>query len=169
MAGKACLDQHFATLGAAPGSPRNLVKELEGALGCSEVRQIDAHVSVHHPHERDVRKIESLGDHLRPEQNVDFTCCYTIENAGMRPLAARRVNIHSRHPRSRKSLAQKTLDLLRAKSTLLEVSSPAARAVGPRLFLVQTVVTDQALRIAMQRERDAAVRTGRHRPAIHAL
>ena len=73
MIRRAGLHQHFAGLLAAAGPSRHLHQELEGALGGAEVGQVQGHVGVEHADERDVRKIEALGDHLRAEEHVGLS------------------------------------------------------------------------------------------------
>ncbi len=57
---------------ATPRSTCDLNKELEGALRCSEIRQIQGKIGVEDPDEGDVRKVEALGDHLGANQNVQL-------------------------------------------------------------------------------------------------
>src|SRR5688572_8690419 len=87
----------------------------------------------------------------------------------MRPLPCRGVDVHAGHARGRKTVAQKTLDLLRAQSSASQRIAVATSAARGRLLLVQAVVADQALGCPMVRERDRAVRTGRDLSALIAL
>src|ERR1700737_2112927 len=163
------LDQHSASL-LPPSSPaRHLTEKLEAALGGPEIRQIDSNIGVDDSHQSDIRKIQSLGDHLSSEQDVDFARRHPIENSGVRPLPARRIEIHTGNPGAGKSLAQQSLHLLSAKPALLEVSAAAARTIRPRILLVQAVMADQTLGIAVMSERNAAVRTGCDGSAVDAL
>src|SRR5204862_1135043 len=102
-------------------------------------------------------------------QDVDFASGNPVENAGVRPLAAGSIDIHSRHSRRGKSLAEQPLHLLGAKSALSEIPTAAADAVGAWILLVQTVVADESLRVPVMGERDAAVGTGRDCAALDAL
>src|SRR2546429_4216458 len=52
-----------------------------------------SHVRVDDSDERDVREVQSLGDHLRAEQNVHLAGADAIEDVRMRPFSARRVKI----------------------------------------------------------------------------
>ena len=112
------LDDHLAALRPAPRAARDLAQELEAPLGRAEVRQVDPDVRVDDADERHVREVEPLRDHLRAEENVDLAAPHAIENLGVRPLAARRVDVHARDARGRKALGEQPLDLLRAQPAL---------------------------------------------------
>ena len=88
---------------------------------------------------------------------------------GVRPLAARRVDVHARDARRREAVGEQTLHLLRPESALPQHEPLAARTRGSHRLGVQTVVADQPLRRSMIRETDRAVRTGRDVAAVGAL
>jgi hypothetical protein len=58
---------------AAPRATCHLGEQLKGALAGAEVRQVHRDIGVHDADQRDIRKVESLCDHLRAQQDVDFT------------------------------------------------------------------------------------------------
>src|SRR5215204_5176051 len=87
----------------------------------------------------------------------------------MRPLPCRGIDVHSGHAGGWKSVAQETLDLLRAQPAATQRIAAAASAAWCRLLLVQTVVADQPLGSAMVGERDGAVRTRRDLSTLIAL
>src|SRR5258706_5472760 len=158
---------------SAPDSPArssgHLTQELEAPLRRPEIRKIYSDVCVHDSHQRDVREVQPLGDHLRSEQYVDIAGTDAVEDSRVRPLAARGIEVQPGYARRRKPLGQKPLDLLSAEAALPEIPAPAARTIWPRIFLMETIVADQALWISMVGQRDAAVRTRRHRAAVDAL
>src|SRR5687768_1620011 len=163
------LDQHAPSLHSPARASGDLTQQLKAALRRPEIRKVDPDIGVYHPNERDIRKVEAFRDHLRSEQNVDLAAGDAIENPGVRPFPARGVEVHSRDSRRGKSLAQKPLDLLRSKSTLLEIASAAPWAIRSWIFLVQAVMADQSLRIPVMGERDAAMRARCDRSTVDAL
>ena len=164
VSGDARLDHDLSALRSAAGAPRDLTEQLEGPLARAEVGEVDPHVGVDHPHEGDVGEVETLGDHLRAEQHVDFATADAIEDRGVRPLAGRGVHVHARDPRRGKPFHEQSLHLLRAEPALTFHGRTAVAAGAPRRFLMQAVMTDEALGGAMIGERDRAVGATRHVP-----
>ena len=65
---------------AASRAPGHLRQQLEGALGGAEIRHAQPDVGVHHAHQRDVRDVVALGDHLRADQNVVAALAEAVQN-----------------------------------------------------------------------------------------
>src|SRR5262249_9687436 len=128
----ASLDEDAAALRPTPRAPGHLTQELKAALGSAEVREVDADVGVDDAHERHVGEVESLRDHLRPEEDVDLATAHAIEDLGVRPLGAGRIDIHARNARRGKALGEHPLNLLRAEPSLTHDSAAAAIAAAPR-------------------------------------
>ena len=55
---------------AAPGASGHLGEKLKRALGGPEVGHAEADVRRDDAHERDVRDVVSLGDHLRSDEDI---------------------------------------------------------------------------------------------------
>src|SRR5215471_13909576 len=87
----------------------------------------------------------------------------------MRPLAARRVDVHARDARRRKAVREKALHLLRPEPALPQHDAFAARALRPLRFRMLAVVADEPLGRAMVREADRTVRTRRDVATLRAL
>src|SRR5688500_4101267 len=87
----------------------------------------------------------------------------------MRPLAARRIDVHPREARRWKSLGEQPLHLLRAESALPESDRAAAHAGEARLLLMQAVRADEPLRLPVIGQRDGAVRARHYVSAAGAL
>src|SRR3569832_327051 len=88
----------------------------------------------------------------------------------MRPLAARRVDVHAGDARRREAVGQQPLHLLRPQPALAHHRAAALRTGTGHLLGVLAIVTDEALGHAVIRETDRAVRTVRDvtaRPALH--
>ena len=163
------LDDHVATFGAAARTPRDLTQELKRPLRSAEVGQIDADVRVDDTDQRDVRKIEPLGDHLRAEEHVHLPAADAVEDLGVRPLPARRIHVHACDARGGEALGEEPLHLLRSQPTLSQQRSVAARAALPTRLGVPAVVADQALGCPMIGETDRAVGAGGNVAAVAAL
>jgi hypothetical protein len=169
MSGEPCLNQNSSTLCSTAGSAGYLTQELKAPLRRPEIRKVYSDVGVYDSDQRNVREVQPLGDHLRSEQNVDLSGADAVEYSRMRPLPTRGIEVHPGNSRRWKSLRQKALDLLGAEAALPEIPAPATWTIGPRIFLMETIVADQSLWISMVGERDAAVRTSRNRAAVDAL
>ena len=78
------LHQHAAALRPATGPARDLHQQLKRPLGGAKVGQVQGRVGVDHADQRDVGKIEPLGDHLRAQQDADLA----LAKSGQRPLVA---------------------------------------------------------------------------------
>ena len=69
------LDQHPSRLFRAPRPSRCLCQELEGSLRSPEIRYVQRKIRCENPHQRHIREIMSLDDHLRPDQDVRLMRC----------------------------------------------------------------------------------------------
>src|SRR6266487_3117118 len=77
---------HFATSRASG----YLRKKLKGAFASAEIRQMQREIGVDDSHERDVWKMETLRNHLRTDQNVDFAGAKVSQSFAIRFLACHR-------------------------------------------------------------------------------
>ena len=112
------LNEHSPSLRATSGSARDLAQELKTSFGGAEVRKIDSDVGVNNSHQCHIRKIEALCDHLGAEEDVHFPATDAVENLGVSPLSAGRVNIHPGDSSRWKSVGQQPLYLLRSHSAM---------------------------------------------------
>ena len=88
------LHNHSARLFASPRSSRHLRQKLKGAFRCGIVGQIEDHVRRQHAHCSHIGKIQTLGHHLRPNQNLRFTAGKPLQYLIMGIFIFRRVQIH---------------------------------------------------------------------------
>ena len=121
VVGQRGLDQDVATQLPSPCSAGDLTQKLKRPLARPEVRQMNADICVHDSHQGDAREVESLGDHLCPEQDVDVAPLHTVEDALVSPLSGGRVHVHARDTRVGKGLRGDALDLLGTKTPVGEV------------------------------------------------
>jgi hypothetical protein len=66
------LDDDFSGHRSAAGAAGDLGEELEGAFAGAEVGGVEGEVGVEDADEGDVGEVESFGDHLGAEENVDL-------------------------------------------------------------------------------------------------
>ena len=169
------LDDHLAGAIAATGTARHLFQQVVGALPCAKVRQLEGKVGIDHAHERDLRKIETLCDHLGAQQHGTIGRIELLEQLFVRILAARGIGIHANNDDTLgKHLVQCVLDLLSAQTHFSQVATAAFRATargrGIRLHApIRTAcVTLQRVRALMIRKRGGAVVAGGDAAALAA-
>ena len=131
MKGGEGLDEDFALDVAAPGAARHLGQQLKGPLARAEIGQVQAEVGVDDADQRDVGKVQALGDHLGADQDVGLAGAEIAQDAAVILLALEGVGVHPLHAGAGNSLA-------RVASTF-SVPMPAKRMAGLRhLGLGQT-------------------------------
>jgi hypothetical protein len=163
------LDEDPARAVSAPGAAGHLDEELERALGRPEVGQVESGVGRHHADQRHARQVESLGDHLRAHQDVDLPVLHGPVDPRVRPLGHRRVDVHACDARLGEQIAHGALHLLGPQPAGVQAMALAAGAGIRHRISVPAIVAEQPGRVAMNRERDPAVRALRHPAAVEAL
>ena len=88
MLGIERLHDRFACALAATGTAGDLREQLEGPLGCAEVREAEADIRRDHANQRHGREVMSLRDHLRADEDVELSRGKPREDARQRALAA---------------------------------------------------------------------------------
>ena len=89
------LHENLALHVAAPGAPGDLREQLEGALARAEIRLVQREVGVNDADQRDVRKMQALGNHLRADENVGLADAKIAEHLPVIVLALHRVGVHA--------------------------------------------------------------------------
>src|SRR6184192_4176149 len=97
-------------------------------------------VRVDHAHDGDVGKVESFGDHLGAEQDVELALGHALEYPMMRPLGAGGVEVHARDAGNRKAKRYEMLQLLGAEAAHALDFLAAHAARGRDRLLVAAVV-----------------------------
>ena len=72
-----------------------MLQQIVGALPCSKIGQLERKVGIDHAHERDLGKIEALGDHLGTQQHRAIGGIELLEQLFVCILAARGVGVHA--------------------------------------------------------------------------
>ncbi len=74
------LDDDLAFDVATTRTAGNLHKELEGAFAGAKVGHVEGHVGVDDADERDVGEVQTFGDHLRADEDIDLAHAKVAEN-----------------------------------------------------------------------------------------
>ena len=161
------LDHGAAAIRAAAGAADDLRDKGERGLRRAEVVDVEAHIRVQHADERDGRKIEALGDHLRAKQDRDLLVAEAAEHRLVAAGGGDGIRVHAQNCRIREQSLQLLLDLLRAAADGLHRAA-ALCAARVRGLGVAAVVAHQAAARGVIGQVDAAARALRHVAAVHA-
>src|SRR5579884_853265 len=101
------------------------------------------HIGVDHADQRHVRKIQTLGDHLRAEENVNQSFTESGQDTGMTAGLAHGVAVHAADDMARETFLDFDLQFLCAQSLVAYRCLSAERAVALRLLLETAVMTEQ--------------------------
>src|SRR5437667_127828 len=159
MLGRPRLHEHAAPARAAPRSSCHLGDKLKRPLARAKIGKMQAGVGIHDTDDRDVRKIESLGDHLRAEQDVHVPAGHAVQNVVVRPLARGGIEVHPGDSGPRITHAHKALELLGAEATKPLGDVPTHRTRLGDWFLVAAVMAAQRRRRLVYGERNRALGT----------
>ncbi len=119
-------------------------------------------VRVEDADQRHVRVVESLGHHLRADENP---CVQSLEDGELTlvaPFPAGGVSVHAHALKSGERSVQLRLHALRPCSEGLEVGTSAPRAAGRHRMPGRAVMADQVVRGLMVGERGGAGFAGGH-------
>ena len=142
---------------AASRAPGHLRQQLEGALGRPEVRHAQSDVGVHYAHQRDVRDVVALGDHLRAHQNVITAFAESVQDGLVGALPGHGVAVHARDARLGKLPVQLFFHPLATDAQKVDVLALALGAeLGDRLGVI-AVVAQHAAVAPVERKRHRTV------------
>jgi hypothetical protein len=99
------LHQHAAAAFAAAGPPRYLRHQLKRPLRRTEIGQMERRIGIDHTNERHVREVETLGNHLRSQQNPRATFAKLGQRSLVTAVDAHAVRIHPQARVARKPRA----------------------------------------------------------------
>ena len=171
MKRRECLHEHFALDVAAPGAAGDLREQLKGAFARAKIRLMQRKIGVNDADERDVRKMQALGNHLGADEDVGLAGAKIAEHLPVIVLALHRVGVHALDARLRKKFGERFLDPLRARAgkTNRGVFAFRVRANGWHGRDVAANVAAKFLFLPVKREREAAIRTLNDLAALRAL
>ncbi len=142
---------------------------MKRPLRRTEVGQVQCRVRVDHAHQSHPRKIESLGDHLRSQQDVHLSVAEGRERLVVSAVRLHRVGVHSQNAGSRKARGDLGLELLSPHAGVLNAAEFALGALTRRGRAIVAVMADGLLPLAMVRERQLAMRAAQHHATLRAL
>src|SRR6266446_7344629 len=106
-----CLHKNFAGDLSSSGAASDLGKQLESTFTGSKVGQMQPDICVNDTHQGDIRKIETLGDHLRTDENVDLPTPKSAKGLSIGIFSYHSIRIHPPQPGFWKKLLNNAFDL----------------------------------------------------------
>ena len=169
MIGAERLDQHPPALVAAARAAGNLRHQLKRAFRRPEIREVQRRVGIDHADQRDVGKIQTLGDHLRAQQDLDLARAKSSQRllVAARPLHA--VRIHPQARGVREPRPDLLLQFLRPQAGVADAGRAAFRADAGGGDRVIAIMADGLVVFAVVRQGDVAIGTADDVPAAGAL
>ncbi len=151
------LHQHFARLVRPPGTARHLHQLRKQLFPGAEVATVQRAVGIQHPHQRQIREVVSLHQHLRADQNIHLVGANLRLHVRPSALALGAVPIDAQNARLRKTLLQHLFHALGAAAQWQQFGVTTVRA-GRRHAAVRTaVVAAQAVLVKVQHHFPGAV------------
>src|SRR6266404_7656030 len=89
------LNKNFARCFTTSGPSGYLREQLKRPFAGAEVRQMQSKIGINDSDQRDVRKMQTLRDHLRPDEDVDLSGAKTEQRIAIRLFACHRIGVHS--------------------------------------------------------------------------
>lgn len=159
MMGCKGLHKDFALDFAASRPACNLGEELEGAFARSEIWHLEADVGIDDSDEGDAGEIESFGNHLGADKDVDFAGAKCAKGLTESAFPLHDVGVHAFHDCFWEDFRDGVLDFFGARSAVFNagVVALAARFWGD--CDVAADVADDAVDVAVVSQRDGAVTT----------
>ena len=115
---------------AAPS--RYLCQDLEGPLGGAKIRDIQGGVGGNDPDQCDCRKVVSLGDHLRADEDINLSAVEALEDGTRITLPCRRIAVHPGDSGRREEFSCPFLDPLRSRAQAPDAGFLCRRGRGRR-------------------------------------
>ena len=87
------MDDDFAFEFAASGASGDLSDELEGTLTGAEIRNMQAEVGVENSNQSDIGKMQTFGNHLGADEDIDLLRFEFLEDVFESVFTAHRIGI----------------------------------------------------------------------------
>ena len=169
MPGFGGLNHHLAAFRTASGTARHLHHQLKSPFGGPEIGVIQQVVGIEDAHERHPREVETLGDHLRTDQNVGPAGLEIGDNGIESPFGGHTVAVQTSDTRFGEDFGDLFLDLLRPETHRNHVGDLARRTFRRNGLRIAAVVADEFLSALVVGQRHIAVRTAGCPAAFGAL
>lgn len=130
---------------------------------------MQSRVRIDDANQRDIGEVESLGNHLRAEQDSHFSCPKLRQGLFVAPRLLHRVAVHSQGRIVRKASFDLRFQFLCSKAGKADAVEPALRALGGGNLFIIALVTENFFPFTVMRQGQVAVRALHHEPAGRAL
>src|SRR5262249_2874069 len=121
------LDHNLSRFAAASGTAGHLSQQLKRSLGRAEVGQRKRRVGANDTDEGNARKVVSLRNHLRADQNVDVPAAESAEHAFEIAAVPHRVAVSAADACIRINLYELGLEPFRSLAHIMDVLALALR------------------------------------------
>ena len=142
---------------STPGTSRDLSQQLERALRRAKIRKSQSHIGAHHADQRDSVNVVPLGDHLRADQQIEFTFIERIQRALEIFAAAHRVAVQASDARLGKHAVQQLFQFFRTGAEKIYILAAAVDAGFRHRRGVAAIVAFHAARALVMGHGDGAV------------
>src|SRR5262249_14672776 len=134
------LDQYYARQIAASSPSGHLRENLKSPFRGAKIGHTQTDIGRDHAHQRYIRNVVPLGDHLRADQNVVVTSPEILQNRFVVALAGYGVAIEPSDPRLGQLAMQLLFHFFRALAEEVNMLALALRTSGRNLLGVVAVV-----------------------------
>src|SRR5256885_6543044 len=93
------LDENLTGRFAAASPARHLREQLKCAFAGAKIRQMEREIGIDNPDQRHVWKMQTFGNHLRADEDVDLAGAKIPQRFAISVLARHRIGVHSRDVR----------------------------------------------------------------------
>ena len=169
MVGLVGLDDDLALPSASSGATADLCHLLEAALVGAEIGIGNEVVGGEDSDDADVVEVESLGDHLCADKDVDAVFVEIVEDFYILVFLRCRIEIHTCYARLGEEDSEVVFDAFGAEASHSERRGMAGRAFGGDGYGVAAIVAAEAVGGLVVDERDVAVLALRYPVADIAL
>src|SRR6266705_1706326 len=166
--GRVGLHENFARRFTTSRASRDLREQLERSFAGAEIGQMKRQIGIDNSDERYIWKVQTFRDHLRADENIDFSGAKGTQRFAIGILARHGIGVHSPNDCLGEQMRDSRFHFLGAEAGIDQRVLTASRTFLRHRCAVTAKMTAQPCMIAMKSERDAAIRAIARFPAIAA-
>lgn len=163
------LEEDFSAAIAATGTTSDLGDEVEGSFGSAEIGEVESGIGIDDSDEEDVGKVETFGDHLGPEKDLEGSIAELGEDPFVASWFSHGIGIHATDASGGEAFLDFHFESLGPESAIANFAALAFRAEGRCGDGVVAVVADGFTAIVMVGEWEIAIRAMDDVSAVRAL